>query len=211
MKVSLAIQVFSKSMANALRFFHAGGEADELAKFIEMVNDFFDMANTRSSTEHVHKRNPNVKPYTDPNDRRLTWMTDVFLPYLDQWKTNVASRPGFTKDQQQTMFLSSQTYEGYQITINSLVNVFKFLLSAGFSYVLTERFMQDVLEEYFGYQRASGRRSDNPTAYEFGYNDITINMQKTIKPKGNVYGRNKGHWEKVSDETLAKRPKPNSK
>lgn len=46
--------------------------------------------------------------------------------------------------------------------------------------------MQDVLEEYFGYQRASGRRSDNPTAYEFGYNDITINMQRTIKPKGNV-------------------------
>jgi hypothetical protein len=62
------------------------------------------------------------------------------------------------------MFLSSQTYEGYQITINSLVNVVKFLLSAGFSYVLTERFMQEVLEEYFGYQRASGRRSDNPTA-----------------------------------------------
>jgi hypothetical protein len=31
-------------------------------------------------------------------------------------------------------------------------------------------------------------------------------MQRTIKPKGNEYGRNKGHWEKVSDETLAKRP-----
>ena len=78
-------------MANALRFFHAGGEPDELAKFIEMVNDFFDMANTRSSTVHVHKINPNVKPYTDPNDQRLTWMTDVFLPYLDQCKTNLAS------------------------------------------------------------------------------------------------------------------------
>jgi hypothetical protein len=90
-------------MANALRFVHAGGEADKLAKFIEMVNDLFDMANTRSSTEHVHKRNSNMKPYTDPNDQRLTWVTDVFLPYLDQWKTNVANRPGFTKDHQQTV------------------------------------------------------------------------------------------------------------
>ena len=70
--------------------------------------------------------------------------------------------------------------------------------------------MQDVLEEYFGYQRARGRRSDNPTAQEFGYNDITINMQRTIKPKGNVHGRNKGHWVEVSDEPLSKRPPINA-
>ena len=208
MKVSLAIQVFSKSMANALRFFHPDGQADELARLIEMVNDFFDMANTRSTTEHKHKRNTNLKPYSDPNDERLTWTSNVFLPYLDQWKTHTANRQGFTKEQQQTMFISLQTYEGYQITINSMVSIVKFLLGAGFSYVLTERFMQDVLEEYFGYQRASGRRSENPTAYEFGYNDITINMQRTIKPKGNVQGRHTGHWETVSDEPLQKRPKP---
>ena len=92
-----------------------------------------------------------------------------------------------------------------------MVNIVKFLLGAGFSYVLTERFMQDVLEEYFGYQRASGRWSENPTAYEFGYNDITINRQQTIKPKGNVQGRHTGHWETVSDEPLPKPPKPKKK
>lgn len=211
MKVSLAVQVFSKSMANALRYFNPDGEADELAKFLEMVNDFFDMANTRSTKEHLQKRNPNLRPYQDPNDERLTWMTDVFLPYLEQWKVHIAKRSGFTKEQQQMMFLSLQTYEGYQITINSMVNVIKFLLRAGFSFVLTERLMQDVLEEYFGYQRASGRRSENPTAHEFGYNDITINMQRTIKPKGNVHGRHKGHWDSVIDEPLPKHPKPMKK
>lgn len=133
-------------------------------------------------------------------------MKNVFSAYLDQWKANLTNRSGFSKEEKQTMFISSQTYEGYQITINSLVNIVQFLLNAGFSYVLTERFMQDVLE-YFGYQRARGRRSDNPTAQEFGYNDITINMQRTIKPKGNVHGRNQGHWVDVSDEPLAKRPK----
>ena len=55
MNVSLAIQVFSKSMANTLRFFHPDGQADELARFTEMVTNFFDMANTRSTTEHKHK------------------------------------------------------------------------------------------------------------------------------------------------------------
>ena len=40
MKVNYAIQVFSKSMANALRYFNPNGEADELAKFIDMVNYF---------------------------------------------------------------------------------------------------------------------------------------------------------------------------
>ena len=59
-------------MANALRFCHPDGQADELARFIEMVNDFFDMANTTSTTEHKHKRNTNLKPYSDLNDERLT-------------------------------------------------------------------------------------------------------------------------------------------
>lgn len=57
-KVNYAIQVFSKSMANALRYFNPNGEADELAKFIGMVNDFFDMANVRSVKEHIHKKIP---------------------------------------------------------------------------------------------------------------------------------------------------------
>ena len=37
--------------------------------------------------------------------------------------------------------------------------------------------MQDVLEDYFGHQRAKGGRADNPSAYEFGYNDLTIAAQ----------------------------------
>ena len=67
-KISLAVQVFSKSIANALRFFHPDGDADELARFIELINDFFDKANTRSTPEHIHKKNRNLKPYSDPND-----------------------------------------------------------------------------------------------------------------------------------------------
>ena len=50
------------------------------------------------------------------------------------------------------------------------------------SYVLTERFCQDPLENYFGKQRSSGARKDNPSLYDFGYNDNTIRNQKVFKP-----------------------------
>lgn len=59
--------------------------------------------------------------------------------------------------------------------------------------------MQNVLEEYFGFQRARGRGSDNPTAQGFGYNDITIYMQRTI----NVHGRNEGHWVEVNEPRVS--------
>ena len=49
-----------------------------------------------------------------------------------------------------------------QITTLASIEATKFLLTEGFDFVLTERFCQDPVEEYFGNQRKLGRRSDNP-------------------------------------------------
>ena len=46
----------------------------------------------------------------------------------------------------------NQTYEGLQITCLSMIEIIKYLLESGVAYVLTERFCQDVLENYFGRQ-----------------------------------------------------------
>ena len=56
------------------------------------------------------------------------------------------------------------------------------------SYVLTERFCQDLLENYFDKQRFSGARQDNPSLYDFGYNDNAIREQNVFKAiaTGNV-------------------------
>ena len=85
-----------------------------------------------------------------------------------------------------------------KITVNSLIQVVKFLLSEGMEYVLSERFCQDLLEEYFGRQRERGCFSDNPTVEAFGYNDLTLAGQWNIAPvvKGNVAGRHKGESSK---------------
>ena len=54
------------------------------------------------------------------------------------------------------MFLSAQTYEGLRITVYSVIEAIKFLL--GMEFVLTEKFNQDCLEEYFGRPEKSGKK-----------------------------------------------------
>ena len=164
MKVKLTVQVLGKSVDIALR----ETEKDDVlgtAEFCDMMNGFFDCANVRSLTEHVQKNNSFVMPYQSPDDEHLAWLKNVFLKYLESWKQSTMAREGnYTPDDRNRMFLSSQTYEGLKITVNSHVEIIKFLLAEGFKYVLTERLMQDVIEDYFGHQREKGRRSDNPTA-----------------------------------------------
>ena len=73
MKVNLATQVLSKSVAVALR--ESGKEeVTETAQFCEMMNSFFDITNVRSKTEHVRKRNEFIKPYRSADDERLVWL-----------------------------------------------------------------------------------------------------------------------------------------
>ena len=85
------------------------------------------------------------------------------------------------------MFISQQTYEGFKITVNSIIEAVQFLLQHEVSYVLTEHFCQDPLENYFGHQRSLGARKDNPSLRDFGFNDNTIRNQKVFRPiAGNV-------------------------
>lgn len=164
-----------------------------------MMNNFFDCANVRSITEHKRKKNDDVKPYQHSNDEQLLWLTEVFLPYFESWKSSIAGRgKSFSPKQQARMFLSWQTYEGLKMTSHSMIEVVKFLLDEGFEYVLTERFCQDVVEEYFGYQRL----------FEFGYNTNALSIQRKILPavQGNVAGghSNKGRIEAEVDDTPLK-------
>ena len=48
--------------------------------------------------------------------------------------------------------------------------------------MVTERFCQDPLENYFRKQHSCGTRKDNPSVYDFGYYDNTIRNQKVFKP-----------------------------
>ena len=76
-------------------------------------------------------------------------------------------------------------------------------------FFLTERFNQDVLEEYFGRHRSIGCRNNNPDLYNFGYNSYTICMQRSIAPvTGNTRGGHKqkhcASWVSVENVPLPK-------
>lgn len=167
--------------------------------------------NVRSTTEHQRKRKPFLAPYRSVDDPRFLWLTNDFLGYLRDWKESTAQRPGnFTQNARSRMFLSWQTYKGLQISAYSVVEATKFLLNEGMEYVLTERFCQDPLEEYFGNQRKLGRRNDNPDMKTFGYNNNTIRVQRAIScQSGNTRGRKDRDrsWVNVSNDSVPKRKK----
>lgn len=209
MRVNLAAQVLSASVAAVLKSL-GPPEATATAKLCEMVDSFFDCLNVRSRTEHGRKRKPFLAPYTSLDDRRFQFLMD-FLEYLRLWKESTERRPGnFTQNARGRMFLSWQTHEGFKLTVSSAIEATKFLLEEGMEFVLTERFCQDPLEEYFGKQRQLGRRSDNPDIHKFGYNSNTIRIQRSIScQSGNTRGRKEKEraWEQVTDAKLPCRKK----
>ena len=52
----------------------------------------------------------------------------------------------------------------------------KQLLEEGVQYILSERFSQDPLEEYFSKQRARGGPNENPTLEMFNRNFLGLNI-----------------------------------
>ena len=111
MKVNLAVQILSKSMAEALRKSMPLEEVSETATFCQLMNDFFDCCNVRSVDEHQRKNNTLLAPYKKCDDRRFVWLNDTFLKYIADWKEEISKREGFTPDQMARMFIFVQTYE----------------------------------------------------------------------------------------------------
>lgn len=134
-----------------------------------------------------------------------------FLIYLNNWKESTDNRPGnFEQNARSRMFISWQTYEGFKMTVYSVIEATKFLLGEGMEFVLTERLCQDTVEEYFGNQRKLGRRSDNPDIHTFGYNNNAIRIQRQVScQSGNTRGRKdkRRAWEEVTDDPLPCRKK----
>ena len=213
MRVNLAAQVLSETVGNVLNQFghshkkNGPPEATGTANFCLMMDKFFDCLNVRNTVEHKHKRKPFLKPYTSVDDERFAWL-DNFLDYFHLWKESIEERPGnFTPNAKARMFISWQTFEGLQVTVHSFKEVVKYLLENGVNYVLSERFCQDDLENYFGRQRAIGRRKDNPTVRDAGYNDNIIKSQFSVRPiAGNVQGAI-GKFNNIDDTPLPKRRK----
>ena len=96
--------------------------------------------------------------------------------------------------------------------MHSVIEATNYLLTQDMEFALIERFNQDCAEEYFERQRSAGCWSDNPSISQFGYNDNTIRMQRSVVPvSGNTWGAHKSKrhvsWSVVDETPLPKRMK----
>ena len=207
MKVNLAAQIMSRTVANALEEQY-GERVSETVNFIRHMNRFFDCLNVRSTGEAHHTRNPDLDAYRDAEDARLDYLEHEFLGYFEAWEQSVMARPHyFTRKQQSRMMLSHQTLNGLKITVRSVVACVRQLLSEGVPFVLTHKFNQDPLESHFSHYRHKGGANDNPTAYQVKH---TINTLRVIKSqaldpvRGNVFRQNDRDHRNL-DEPLPRR------
>jgi len=165
MKVSYAAEVLNNTVARDLEARNWPGTS-ETVNFIKKVNDMFDMLNGASSDQGTRQANPNLDSYTDVNDERFKKLQE-FLDYLDEWKTEVENKRGFSKGEKAKMMLSQQSLDGIEMTVRAFTGATRFLLGEGVAFVNARIFCQDPLERYYGKQRQSGGGSRNPTAAQF--------------------------------------------
>ncbi|CAB3994726.1 Hypothetical predicted protein [Paramuricea clavata] len=176
MKVYLAAQVLSSSVANALDMFYSE-RVKGTVKFVRMFDTFLDCLNTRSLTEATRRKKSGIAPYRSPEDPRLTWLKDEFLGYLDTWSNSVDALSEIPPKQKLKMKLSQQTTEGLKMTVYSFVEIVKYLLSyPGIRFILSERFNQDPIESHFGKHRQMKGGNDNPTVAQFNHNESALRL-----------------------------------
>ena len=65
------LQVLSSSVASALNYY-GEDETMETQTFVRNFDRFFDCMNVRSTSESFLKLKPDLQPYRDPGDSRLT-------------------------------------------------------------------------------------------------------------------------------------------
>ena len=84
------------------------------------------------------------------HDARFEWL-DEFIQYFKLWKESIKERndANFTENARSRMFISWQSYEGLQTTVLSFKEICKLLLENGVPYILSKRFSQDDVEDYF--------------------------------------------------------------
>lgn len=208
MKVSLAAQVMSNTVANALEMTRKPG-LQSTVTFIRNVNKFFDCLNVARLHQGQRQRNENLMPYTSPDDPRLKWLVEDFLGFLTEWEQEGVAVEGITKKEQAALCLSRPTLAGIFITVHSFAEIVKTLLSMeGVKYVLSDKLNQDPLEEFFGKQRAAGGHHENPTVEQFGHallKNIAAGSWAAASSRGNVRARDDSFVGDEGDEPLPKR------
>lgn len=161
MKVKLAAQLFSESVADAIEFCsdelkvdcfkHSAATVD----FIRKLNNLFDIMNSRNLNAYSFKKPMMVENYT-----QIKPFLDEMFQYLKQLKLGDIN---VLASGRKTGFL------GFLICIKSIFFLYKtqLLNNQNFKFLCSYKLSQDHLEYFFSSVRAKGGFNNNPTAKQF--------------------------------------------
>ena len=183
MKVNLAVQILSSSVADALEFARQIGKleiqgCEATVQFIRTVDRLFDILNSR---------NCRGKGFKAPISKRNLWQT---LGFLSKAKKELQSLQDMTSA---PLYLSRRKMRivGFLVDIDSVSWLARSLVMSDeipCSFLLTHKFSQDHLELYFGAIRAAGGHNNNPTCRQFRatYRKLLSRCNVTPSTNGNV-------------------------
>lgn len=165
MKVKLAAQSFSASVADAMEYCRDGLQLPDFenvqgtVKFLRIINNLFDILNSRN--QYARGMKGALKPDTpDGGCSKIVFLEEAFQ-YVKSL-TNVAGNKMYTTNKK-TAFV------GFLTAIKAVQGIYNEYVGEGkpLKYLLTYKLSQDHLELFFGAVRAQGGSNNNPTVRQF--------------------------------------------
>ena len=180
MKVNLAAQTLSRSVADAIRYCDKELQLPEFAdseatcNFIELFDKVFDVLNSRNPLALGHKA-----PIMPGNEASV-------LPFLTQASDYISS----LKDSTGTLITATTRktgFLGFLVAIKSITSLYEMYVKppqSQLKYLLTYKFSQDHLELFFAAVRSSQGCNNNPIVRQFMSAYKRLIMRHEIKGLG---------------------------
>ncbi|XP_071641540.1 uncharacterized protein [Temnothorax longispinosus] len=175
MRVRLATQIFSNSVADGLRFYSSHRYdgftgCEETIKFCKQINDMFDALNRKMPNQGLTLKTKDFE------------ILQSSLQWLDDWE-NAKIRGDISSDE----FLTTDTANGLRLSLISTMDLCKYLITNfKFEYLLTGKVNQDNLEKFFGTIRQAAGSNDHPSCSTFLQLYKLLSMYSMIRPP--IYG-----------------------
>ncbi|KYN11230.1 THAP domain-containing protein 9, partial [Trachymyrmex cornetzi] len=169
MSVKIAAQTYSTSSAMALEQLLADGHPEftgcaATIKFCRMVNDVFDVLNSRSLCSNGFK-----KPLMPETAEVIFALFAEAIQYFSTLKVDVRSRT--TGRIIRKLVIESQFkvgFCGFILDMSNLKNMYEqFVINGHLKYILSYKISQDHLEILFSCFRTMGGYNNNPNATQF--------------------------------------------
>ncbi|KAL7296528.1 hypothetical protein TKK_0009962 [Trichogramma kaykai] len=159
MKVCLAAQVLSRSVAGALETCEFELELAEIegaratARFCQVIDDSFDLLNSRNRSNKW----PSKSAMSPENLEDLKIKVDSYTSHIENLKIDGQS---ILKTKKHTGFL------GLIISMKNALQMMTDMFAEGLEFLLTYKLSQDHLEMFFACIRKASGFNNNPTAVQ---------------------------------------------